>query len=36
MNVIVSEKVKNLVGNGENGGFGHFLLFQRGFQKAIS
>ena len=30
---IVSERVENIVGNGENAGFQHFFLFPQCFQK---
>ena len=35
MEVIVFENVENLVGKGENAGYQHFLLFPKGFQKAL-
>ena len=30
-----SDRVENVVGNGEKAGFQHFLLFQQGFQKVF-
>ena len=34
MMIFVFDRVENIVGNGENAGYQHFLLFPQCFQKA--
>ena len=35
MMIFVFDRVKNIVGKGENAGFQHFLLFPQCFQTAV-